>query len=101
VIPGWLRRDESITPPDAFERAGLPGYRYSLEGLGGREDYVAVSRRELANKATHWNALAEAFDLDVGAVTFYSFDGLAHRFWHDCFPEQFEGKVPPPETTPR
>lgn len=84
VIPGWLRRDESVTPTDAFERAGLPGYRYSLKGLGGREDYVAASRRELAHKAAHWNALAEAFDLDVGAVTFYSFDGLSHRFWHEC-----------------
>jgi hypothetical protein len=30
-------------------------------------------------------------------VTFYSFDGLAHRFWHDCFPEQFEEGVPAPE----
>jgi hypothetical protein len=58
---------------------------------------VATSRGELANKASHWIALAETFDLDVGAVTFYSFDGLAHRFWHDCFPEQFEENVPAPE----
>ncbi len=97
VIPGWLRRDPSVTPADAFERAGLPGYRYSLEGLASREDYAAASRQELAHKATHWNALAEAFELDLGAVTFYSFDGLAHRFWHDCFPEQFDLNVPPPE----
>jgi hypothetical protein len=97
VIPGWLRRDQSVTPADAFERAGLPGYRYSLKGLASREDYVAASRQELANKAAHWNALAEAFDLDVGAVTFYSVDGLSHRFWHDSFPEQFGKDVPPPE----
>jgi hypothetical protein len=97
VIPGWLRRDDSVTPADVFERAGLPGYRYSLDGLGSREEYVDNARRELANKAAHWNALAETFDLDVGAVTFYSVDGLSHRFWHDSFPEQFEGGVPPPE----
>ena len=97
VIPGWLRRDESVAPTDAFERAGLSGYRYSLQGLASREDYVENSRMELAKKAAHWNALAEAFDLDVGAVTFYSVDGLSHRFWHDSFPEQFEAGVPPPE----
>ena len=97
VIPGWLRRDESVAPADVFERAGLPGYRYSLEGLASREDYVETSRMELAKKAAHWNALAGAFDLDVGAVTFYSVDGLSHRFWHDSFPEQFGEDVPAPE----
>ncbi len=97
VIPGWLRRDESVTPTDVFERAGLPGYRYSLEGLASREDYAGNARMELAKKAAHWNALAGAFDLDVGAVTFYSVDGLSHRFWHDSFPEQFGGDVPAPE----
>ena len=97
VIPGWLRRDESVTPADVFERAGLPKYRYSLDGLASREDYVENSRKELAHKAAHWNALAGAFDLDVGAVTFYSVDGLSHRFWHDSFPEQFDEGVPPPE----
>jgi hypothetical protein len=97
VIPGWLRRDQSVTPADVFERAGLPGYRYSLQGLANREDYVETSREELAKKAAHWNALAAAFDLDVGAVTFYSVDGLSHRFWHDSFPEQFEEGFPAPE----
>jgi len=97
VIPGWLRRDQSVSPAGVFEIAGLPGYRYSLEGLTSREDYVETSREELAEKAVHWNALAEAFDLDVGAVTFYSVDGLSHRFWHDCFPEQFEEGFPAPE----
>lgn len=97
VIPGWLRRDQSVTPADVFERAGLPGYRYSLQGLASREDYVETARQELAGKAHHWNALAEAFDLEVGAVTFYSVDGLSHRFWHDCFPEQFGEGFPAPE----
>jgi hypothetical protein len=97
VIPGWLRRDESTFPPDAFERAGASRYRYSLDGLASREDYVANAREELARKAAQWNALAGAFAPDVGAVTFYAFDAIAHRFWHDGYPEQFDGDVPPPE----
>jgi hypothetical protein len=97
VVPGWLRRDQSVAPADTFERAGLPGYRYSLEGLVSREDYAENSQEELAKKASHWNALAEAFDLHAGAVTFYSVDAVSHRFWHDSFPEQFAGNVPAPD----
>ena len=98
LVPGWTRRDDSVTPPDAFERAGrTPPYRYSLEGLRTRPEYLANARRELALKAPQWLALAKAFDVEIGAVTFYSVDALGHRFWHDAFPEAFGPGVPPPD----
>jgi hypothetical protein len=92
VIPGWTRRDDAVAPPDAFARAGLaPPYRYSLEGLRLRDEYLRNAREELARKPPQWLALARAFDVEVGAVTFYAVDALSHRFWRDAFPEQFEG----------
>jgi Type I phosphodiesterase / nucleotide pyrophosphatase len=99
VIPGWTRRDDSVAPPDLFARAGLaPPYRYSLEGLRLRHEYLATAREELRRKAPQWLALARAFDVEVGAVTFYSVDALSHRFWRDAFPEQFQagGLTPDP-----
>jgi hypothetical protein len=92
VIPGWTRRDDAVTPPDVFARAGLsPAYRYSLEGMRLRDEYLRNAREELARKAPQWLALARAFDVEIGAVTFYTVDALSHRFWRDAFPEQFEG----------
>ena len=97
VIPGWTRRDDSITPADALERAGYsPAHRYSLDGLRHRDDYLAETARELAHKAAQWNALSAAFDVQVGTVTFYSIDGRGHRFWLDSFPEQFPEGVREP-----
>lgn len=87
VIPGWLRRDERTTPPDVLSSgAGDPrgaGYRYSLRGLRNREDYRENAREELARKAAQWNALVAAHPVEVGAVTFYAVDSLAHRYWHE------------------
>lgn len=55
-------------------------------------------REEIARKATQWNALASAFEIEAGAVSFYAVDAVSHRFWHDAFPEQFDdGDVPAPE----
>jgi hypothetical protein len=99
VIPGWTRRDAAVTPPDVFARAGLaPPYRYSLDGLRQRHEYLASAREELARKAPQWLALARAFDVEVGAVTFYSVDALSHRFWRDVFPGEFRrgGLAPDP-----
>jgi predicted AlkP superfamily phosphohydrolase/phosphomutase len=94
VIPGWLRRDATTTPPEVLGA----GYRYDLQGVNGRAATAANVRKELSAKAPQWLALADRFDLDVGAVTFYSVDGVSHRFWADSFPEQFDpGDVPPPE----
>jgi hypothetical protein len=97
VIPAWLRRDERTEPPDVFAGRG-PGYRYALRGVVGRAAYAANARAELAAKAAQWNALAGAFALDVGSVTFYAVDAVSHRFWHDSFPGAFaDGSAPPPD----
>lgn len=98
VVPGWLRRDDSVSPPDVFARAGgEPGYRYSLDGLHSKREYLANARRELREKAPQWLALAKAFEVEIGAVTFYSVDAIGHRFWHDAYPESFDAGVPAPD----
>ena len=97
VIPGWTRRNDDVAPRDVFARAGRdPAYRYSNQDLRNREDFIHASREELARKAAQWKALAEAFDVQVGAVTFYSIDALGHRFWLDAFPEQYGAGVRAP-----
>ena len=59
MIPGWTQRDAAREPPDVFARAGLkPPYRYSLDGLRLRDEYLENARRELARKAPQWRALA-------------------------------------------
>ena len=81
-VPGWLRRDESVWPPDLFQRIGLPRYAYAVVDVGGPEDIIANSERELRNKPRTWNRLWDELRPDVGAVTFYALDVLSHRFWH-------------------
>lgn len=98
VIPDWLRRDLTMTPADPFAKAGVSDYRYSIRGVSSREGFHRVAFRELAEKAAHWNALAKAFGLDAGAVSFYALDALGHRFWADAYPAEFgSGEAPAPE----
>lgn len=82
VVPGWLRKDRSVSPPDLFERIGMPWYAYSVVTLGGPEEVVANSERELAEKPRTWNRLWKEMKPDVGAVTFYSLDVMGHRYWN-------------------
>lgn len=89
VIPDWLRRDERVTPPDVFARAGLSPYAYSMSGVRALADFDANARREAAEKPGRFLALARAFELDVAAVTFYSVDATGHRFWRASFPGEF------------
>lgn len=95
VIPGWTRLDNAVTPPDVFSRAGVSPYAYSVERLAVPGSVVANSRRELAEKPGRWNRLAQAFSIDVGAVTFYSIDLISHRFWRASHPEEFPAGGPP------
>ncbi len=95
VIPDWLRRDDRVTPPDLFARAGLDPYAYSMDGVDTLAAFAANARRELAQKPQHFLRLADAFHLDVGAVTFYSADATGHRFWRAAFPADFD----PPQPT--
>ncbi|HEX3126389.1 MAG TPA: alkaline phosphatase family protein [Thermoanaerobaculia bacterium] len=95
VIPGWTRLDASVMPPDVFSRAGVSPYFYSVERLAIPGSAVANARRETTEKPGHWNRLAEAFSIDVGAVTFYSIDLISHRFWRASHPDEFPGVSPP------
>ncbi len=82
VVPGWLRRDEAVSPPDLFRKIGIPRYAYSVVSLGGPEKVVANSERELVEKPRTWNRLWKEMKPDVGAVTFYALDVMGHRFWN-------------------
>jgi len=101
VIPGWLRRDGRVTPPDVFARAGLTAYFYAVDRFRSRESWRANARRELAEKPERFNRLAEAFALDVGAVSFYALDATGHRFWRASFPDEFDEPPSPEEAAHR
>ena len=90
VIPGWLRRDDRMTPPDVWQRANVGPWRTDYDTLRTNLDYLEQSRAEVREKASRWNALVRAFQLEVGAVTFYTPDTRSHRFWRAAFPEEFE-----------
>jgi predicted AlkP superfamily phosphohydrolase/phosphomutase len=96
VIPGWLRRDPSVSPPDVWERAAVDAFVVDYDEPKTDAQYLAMSRSELAHKAARWNALVRSFDPQVGAVTFYTPDMRSHRFWRAAFPDQFEAGGPPP-----
>ena len=38
-------------------------------------------------------SIAKAFDVEVGAVSFYAIDGMSHRFWHGAYPEEFDPEI--------
>ncbi|MGH0035825.1 MAG: alkaline phosphatase family protein [Myxococcota bacterium] len=89
VIPGWLRRDETVTPPDVWQRAGVAAYANHYQDLLSSEDYLALAREDVARKPGNFLALARAFDLEVGAFTIYAPDMTSHRFWHAAYPDAF------------
>ena len=94
VIPGWLRRDDRVTPADVWQRAQVQPWRTDYDSQRTSQDYLEQSRAEVREKARRWNALVRAFQLEVGAVTFYTPDALSHRFWRAAFPDQFEEPGP-------
>jgi predicted AlkP superfamily phosphohydrolase/phosphomutase len=98
VVPGWLRRDESVWPADLFDRIGQPRYAYKVIEVGGPEEVIANVEREIAEKPKTWNRLWKELRPDVGAVTFYALDVLGHRYWHTEFPQEYD---PPAEVEPR
>lgn len=90
VVPGWLRRDDTVAPVDLFAAAGLEPYAYSMDGVRTPDEIVANSRRELAEKPPRFVRLLERHDLDLGVVTFYSVDATSHRLWAAAFPDEFD-----------
>lgn len=94
VIPGWLRRDDRVTPADVWERARVAPFVMDYDSPRTNLDYLELSRAELREKASRWNALSREFQVEVGAVIFYTPDTRSHRFWRAAFPEQFEESGP-------
>lgn len=90
VIPGWLRRDARVEPIDAFQRAGAPLYFWDMDAPRSADEFVAAARAEADQKPDRFVRLLRAFDLDVGAVTYYGVDATSHRFWRAGFPAEFE-----------
>ncbi len=93
VIPGWLRRDDTVTPADVWSRIELEPYVNAYRPLKTNDDYRRNALTEIRLKAARWNALARHFDVEVGAVSFYAPDGMSHRFWHGAYPDQFPPEV--------
>lgn len=91
VIPGWLRRDGTVTPADVWQRIEMPAYANDYDTPRTTPEYLANARKDVTLKTPRWIRLVEAFDLQVGAVTFYSVDMTSHRTWHAAFPEEFPG----------
>ncbi len=94
VIPGWLRRDDSLHPPDLWQLIGFDPWVNAYGPLKTSEDYRRNALEEARVKAPRWNAMVEHFDLEVGAVSFFGPDGMSHRFWHGAFPSDFSPKIP-------
>lgn len=93
VIPGWLRRDDRVDPPDLAERLGKRPYTYGVTDMGGLDEVTGIVDRELREKAGDFNLLMRSLDLDAGFVTFYAFDVMSHRFFHTYAPEAFEPRI--------
>jgi predicted AlkP superfamily phosphohydrolase/phosphomutase len=92
VVPGWLRRDETTWPPNALDELSV--FRTNYQKKPRNRDHLEQVAREATSKARSWRQLAERFEPDVGAVTFYAVDAMSHRYWHTSFPEDFEEEVP-------
>jgi predicted AlkP superfamily phosphohydrolase/phosphomutase len=92
VVPGWLRRDETTWPPEAT--ADLPIFRTVYDGKPLNREYLEQATLETTQKAASWNALADRFDPEVAALTYYAVDALSHRYWHSSYPEDFEDEIP-------
>lgn len=98
MIPGWLRRDDRTWPAELAARLGKPPYVYEVIDMGGLDEIVDATRRELREKPADLNLLVETLDLDVGFVSFYAFDVISHRFFHAYAPELYD---PPIAVEPR
>jgi len=85
VVPGWLRRDATVTPADLWTRAGVTPWMNSYQNLRMREAYLENARSELAEKPPRFRRLVERFDCDVAAVVFYGVDAVSHRFWRASY----------------
>ena len=95
VIPGWLRRDDVTTPPDAASPGGASIFRTVYDGKPSNRDYLEQARREAVEKPRSWRALDAEYQPEVGALTFYAVDATSHRYWHLAHPEVDEAVTAP------
>lgn len=98
MIPGWLRRDGATWPADAFARAGVAPFVVDYAAVHGRDAHVAGIREEIARRTGTWLALARAYDVEVGALTFHAMDRASHRFWREAYPDGDGAAPPAPES---
>jgi arylsulfatase A-like enzyme len=61
-----------------------------MEGVDTLAEFAANAQRETTEKPDRFVQLAAAFQLDAGAVTFYSADATGHRFWRAENPAEFD-----------
>lgn len=91
VIPGWLRRDDVVVPPNATTPNGHDVFRTVYDGKPENRDYLDQAKREVIEKPKSWRALDERYAPDVGALTFYAVDATSHRYWHLAYPDEATG----------
>lgn len=95
MIPGWLRRDDRLEPPDVFVRAGIAEpYLYRVIDFGDQDAILANLRRELTEKPGDFRRLVEGFDLDVAFTTFFAVDVASHNFFHTLDPKIYPEPIP-------
>ena len=95
VIPAWLRRDETTWPPDVLgELEARSVFRTVYQAKPSNRDYLEQAIDEGARKGKSWQGLAQRFDPEIGAITFYAVDATSHRYWHASFPEDFGEEIP-------
>jgi hypothetical protein len=95
VVPDWLRRDPAVWPADAWQRAEVEPFVVDYAGAYSLDTHLAGIHDELARRAPSWLALARAFDVQVGATTFYAVDRTCHRFFRDAYPDGLAPGVAP------
>lgn len=95
AVPGWLRHDDRVTPPDLWQRIGAEPFVHRIGDEHTPEAFLALVRREAERKAPRFRRMLETFDPEVATVSFYGVDVASHRFWHAAFPEAFDGPLPP------
>jgi hypothetical protein len=95
VVPGWMRRDDSVWPAELWSRAGVRPFVVNYDGVVSGDAHVAGIRQELALRAPTWLALARAFEVEIGGLVFYAVDRTGHRFWHEAYPDGAPADAPP------
>lgn len=96
AIPGWLRRDDAVWPPDVWARAGLAPQRVEYDAAFSRAEHATRALREVSLKPAAFSALVRAFDPELAVVTIYAVDRVCHRFWREAYPDGADPAAGPP-----